>query len=136
MNFAIGNTQAIGLKRLKVGYAVAAAALALAVTAAVGIAFTLDGGSGPSSLQSIARPAPQAAVNPPLTYVYVVSSQEQTIALERAFNEADGEKDILYEVLVVDTPEGEASLQLALKELMDAGLSGFSPGLVIVDSRY
>jgi hypothetical protein len=48
MSFAIGRTQAIGWKRFKVGYVAAAAALALAVTAAVGIAFT-DGGSGPSS---------------------------------------------------------------------------------------
>jgi hypothetical protein len=40
-----------------------------------------------------------------------------------------------YEVLVVDTPEAEASYQLSLRELADAGLSGNSPGLVIVDSR-
>jgi hypothetical protein len=135
MSFAIGRTQAIGWKRFKVGYVAAAAALALAVTAAVGIAFT-NGGSGPSSPSSIAPPAPQASVNPPPTYIYVVSSHEQAIAVERAFNEADGERNFLYEVLVVDTPEGEARLRLALKELTDAGLSGYSPGLVIVDRRY
>jgi hypothetical protein len=135
MNFAIARTHAISRKHLRLGYVAAAAALALAITAAVGIAFARDSGSGPSSPSSIAPPAPQAGANPPPTYIYVVSSQEKAIAVERAFNEADGEKNFLYEVLVVDTPEGDARLQLALKELTDAGLPGYSPGLVIVDNR-
>jgi hypothetical protein len=135
MNFAIARTQAIGRKRLRLGYVVAAAALTLAVTAAAGIAFTLDGGSGPSSQSRNAQPALNGRVQPSQTYIYVVGSQEEAVNLESAFNEADGETNFRYEVLVVDTPEAEASFQLAYRELTDAGLSGNSPGLVIVDSR-
>jgi hypothetical protein len=135
MNFAIGRTQAIGSKRLKVGYVAAAAALALAITAAVGIAFTWDGGSGSSGAASISQPAAQAGAKQSQTYVYVVGSQDEAVELERAFNEADGGTNFLYEVLVVDTPEAEAIFQLSQKELTDAGLSGNSPGLVIVDRR-
>jgi hypothetical protein len=137
MNFAIGKTQATGWKRLKVGYVVAAAALALAVTAAVGIAFARDGGSGPSAAPSIVQPAPQARLQPPLTYIYVVSSQEEAIPLETMLDEARtlAITNDLYEVLVVDTPEAEASLQLAQKELADAGLPGTPSGVTLVDTR-
>jgi hypothetical protein len=135
MNFAIARTHAIDRKRLRLGYVVAAAALALAITAAVGIAFTWDSGSGPSSPASISQPAPLAGFKASQTYVYVVGSQEEAIKLERAFSEADGGTKFLYEVLVVDTPEAEANFQLSQRELTDAGLSGNSPGLVIVDTR-
>jgi hypothetical protein len=137
MNFAIGNTQAIGWKRFKVGYVAAAAALALAVTAAVGIAFTLDGGSGPSGSSSTVQPAPRPRVQPAQTYIYVVGSQEEAIALESAFNEALalGTTSDLYDVLVVDTPEAEASLQLAQKELADARLPGTPSGVTLIDTR-
>jgi hypothetical protein len=134
MNFAIGRTQAIGWKRVGVGYVVAAAALALGIAAA-GIAFTWGGGSGSASPPSISQAAPLAGFKASQTYVYVVGSQEEAIVLERAFNEADGGTNFLYEVLVVDTLEAEASFQLAQRELWDAGLSGNSPGLVIIDAR-
>jgi hypothetical protein len=135
VNFAIGRTDALGRKRLRVEYVVAAAALALAITAAIGIALAREGGSGPSTSTSVSQPAPLAGSKASQTYVYVVGSQEDAVNLERAFNEADGGTNFLYEVLVVDTPEAEASFQLAQRELSDAGLSGNSPGLVIVDTR-
>jgi hypothetical protein len=137
MNFAIARTQAIGWKRLKVGYVVAAAALALALTAAVGIAFTRDGGSGPANPASISQPAPLAGFKASQTYVYVVGSQEEAVELEGALDEARtmALTNDFYEVLVVDTLEAEASYQLSLRELADAGLSGNSPGLVTVDTR-
>jgi hypothetical protein len=135
MNFAIGNTQAISWRRFKVGYLVVVAALALAVAAAVGIAFTLDGRSGPSGQSNIARRLPQARVQPSQTYIYVVGSQEEAVTLERAFQEADGGTNFLYKVLVVDTPEAEASFQLSQKELVDAGLPGIPSGVTFVDTR-
>jgi hypothetical protein len=135
LNFAIGNTQALGWKRLKLGYVVAAAALALAVTAAAGIALTRDGSSGQSGPSNITQPEVSGRVQQSQTYIYVVGSQEEAVNLERAFNEADGGTNFLFEVLVVDTPEAETSFQLAQRELSDAGLSGNSPGLVIVDTR-
>jgi hypothetical protein len=135
MNFAIGRTQAIGWKRLGVRHVVAAAALALGISAAAAIAFTWDGGSESSGPASISQAAPLAGFKASQTYVYVVGSQEEAVNLERAFNEADGDTNFLYEVLVVDTPEAEANFQLAQRELSDAGLSSNSPGLVIVDTR-
>jgi hypothetical protein len=137
MNFAIGNTQAISWKRFRVGYVAAATALALAVTAAVGIAFTWDGDSGRSAAPSTVQSSPQARVEAPHTYIYVVSSQKEAIALETAFNEALalGTTSNFYDVLVVDTPEAEARLQLAQKELAEAGLPGTPSGVTFVDTR-
>jgi hypothetical protein len=134
MNFAIGNTQAIGWKRFRVGYVAAATALALAVTAAVGIAFTREDGSGRSAAPSTVRSSPQARVEAPHTYIYVVGSQEEAIAREMGI---DGSltPNVLYEVLVVDTPEAEASFQLSQKELADAGLSGTPSAVTFIDTR-
>jgi hypothetical protein len=133
MNFAIGRTQAIGWKRLKVGYVVAAAALALAITAAVGIAFTRDGGSG-SSGASIAQSATQGRVQPSQAYIYVVGSQEEAIRLEMGIDESLT-PNVSHEVLVVDTPEAEASFQLMQKELNDLQLSGALQGVTLIDTR-
>jgi hypothetical protein len=135
MNFEIARPQAIGWKRLKVGYVVAAAALALALTAAVGIAFTRDGGSGSSGSASIAQSATQERVQPSQAYIYVVGSQQEAIALEGAFNEVDVGTDVLYEVLVIDTPEAEASFLLTQKELNDLQLSGALQGVTLIDTR-
>jgi hypothetical protein len=137
MNFAIASTHAIGRKRLTLRYVAAAAALALAITAAVGIAFTWGGGSGSSGPTSISRPAPQSGFRASQTYVYVLGSQEEAVELESALNEAGtlAITNDLYEVLVVDTPEADASLQLAQKELADAGLPGIPSGVTFVDTR-
>jgi hypothetical protein len=135
MNFAIARTHAIGRKRLKVGYVVAAAALALALTAGVTIAFTRDGDSGPSGSASIAQSTAQERVEPSQAYIYVVGSQQEAIALEGAFNEVDVGTDVLYEVLVIDTPEAEASFLLTQKELNDLQLSGALQGVTLIDTR-
>jgi hypothetical protein len=134
MNFAIGRTQAIGWKRLRVGYVAAAAALALAVTAAVGIAFTWEGGSGSSGSARISQDAPQAGFRASQTYVYVVGSQEKAVELEMGIDRSVT-PDVLYEVLVVDTPEAEASFQLSQKELNELELSGALQGVTLIDTR-
>jgi hypothetical protein len=125
------------LRRIKGGHVALAAAVVLAVTAAAGIAFTLDGGSGPSTSSTTVQPVPRARVQPTQVYIYVVGSQEEAIALETAFNEALalGNTSDLYEVMVVDTPEAEAGFQLAQKELTEAGLPGTPSGVTFVDSR-
>jgi hypothetical protein len=137
MSFISSTTFPTTWRRIKGGYVGLAAGAVLAVTAAVGIAFTLDGGSGPSSSSSTVQPAPRVRVQPAQTYIYVVGSQEEAIALEMAFNEALalGTTSDLYKVMVVDTPEAEARLQLAQKELTDAGLSGNSVGVTLVETR-
>jgi hypothetical protein len=134
MNFAIGNTQAMGWKRFKVGYVTVAAALTLAVTAAAGLAFTRDTGSGPSSPARIAQSVPQWRVQPSQAYIYVVGSQEEAIALEMGIDRSLT-PDVLYEVLVVDTPEAEASFQLSQKELIELELSGALQGITLIDTR-
>jgi hypothetical protein len=137
MSFTTGATFPSGWRRIKGGYVALAAAAALAVTAAVGMAFTLDGGSGPSSSSSTVQPAPRARVQPAQTFIYVVGSQEEAIALEMAFNEALalGTTSDFYDVLVVDTPVGEASFQLSQRELADTGLPGTPSGVTLVDTR-
>jgi hypothetical protein len=137
MSFISSTTFPTTWRRIKGGHVALAAAAVLAVTAAVGIAFTLDGGSGPSSSSSTVQPAPRAREQPSLTYLYVVGSQEEAVELESALNEARtlAITNDLYEVLVVDTPEADASLQLAQKELADAGLPGIASGVTFVDTR-
>ena len=137
MNIANGNTQAFDWKRFRVGYVAAAAALAVAVTAAVGITFTLNGASGPSGAPSIAQPAPQPGFQPPLTYFHVVSSQEEAVALETVLDEARtlAITNDLYEVLLVDSPEAEAGLLMTQKVLMEADLPGTFQGVMFIDRR-
>jgi hypothetical protein len=137
MSFISSTTIPTTWRRVKGGYVALAAAAVLAVTAAAGIAFTLDGGSGPSSSPSTVQLAPRARVQSAQTYIYVVGSQEEAIALEMAFNEALalGTTSDFYEVMVVDTPEAEVRLQLAQKELADAGLPGTPSGVTFVDTR-
>jgi hypothetical protein len=135
MSFISSTTFPTAWRRIKGGYVALAAAAALAVTAAVGFAFTLDGASGPSTSSSTVQPASRLRVQPAQTYIYVVDSQEEAIALEMAFNEALalGTTSDFYDVLVVDTPAAEANLQLAQKELADTGLPG--TGVTFVDTR-
>jgi hypothetical protein len=137
MSFISSTTFPTTWRRIKGGYVALATAAALAVAAAAGIAFTLDGGSGPSSSSSTVQPASRMRVQPAQTYIYVVGSQKEAIALEMAFNEALalGTTSDLYDVLVVDTAEAEARLQLAQKELAEVGLPGTPSGVTFVDTR-
>ncbi len=127
MNLGISNTQVSTWKRIKTQHIVAAAGVALAVSALVGGLAIRDSGSSSSSFRaagqaSVSQPAPQ-----PQTFVYVVGSQAEAGELQNAFSGAELESgvDIYRIVIVVDSAEVEAGLQIMQGELVQAGGSNF-----------
>ena len=132
MNLGI-STQGNTWKRIKKQNIVAAAGIALAVSAlATGVVLrdtTPSGGPIATSPASISRQAPV-----PQTFIYLVGSQEQAAELTAGFANAAVETgaDALRQAMVIDSPEAEASLQTMLGELSEAGTAG---SVNIVDVR-
>jgi len=133
MNLGI-STQGNTWKRIKNQHIIAAAGVALAVSAVIGGVAIRDSGSSSSAPRSaapasVSQPAPQ-----PQTFVYVVGSQAEAIELQNAFTGAALESgvDTYRHVMVVDSAETEEGLQIMQGELLQAGTAD---SVTIVDLR-
>ena len=123
MNLEISNAQAGTWKRIKAQHIIAAAGVALAVSAVIGGVTIRNDNSAPSapsvaSPASISRPAPL-----PETFVYVVGSQAEAAELSSGIANASQEAvdSASRHVFVADSPEAEASLLTMQGELDQAG---------------
>jgi hypothetical protein len=128
MNLGITNGYNNTWKRLKTQHIAVAAAGALAVSALIGGVAIQEQGSGPSTTsQQAARtvPAFDVAGSPAQVLVYVVGSEAEASKLRASFVTADYETEanVLRDVIVVDSPEGEAGLQIMQGELQTAGIT-------------
>jgi hypothetical protein len=112
-------------KRLKTQHIAVAAAGALAFSALIGGVAIQEQSSAPSTpSQQTARsvPAFDIAGSPAQALIYVVGSEAEASALRASFVNADYETEanILRDVIVVDSPEGEAGLQIMQGDLAAA----------------
>jgi hypothetical protein len=115
-------------KRLKTQHIAVAAAGALAFSALIGGVAIQEQTSAPSApSQQAARPAPSfdVAGSPAQVLVYVVGSEAEASALRDSFVGAayETEDNVLRDVIVVNSPEGEAGLQIMQGELQTAGVT-------------
>jgi hypothetical protein len=115
-------------KRLNTQHIAVAAAGALAFSALIGGVAIQEQGSAPSTpSQQAARPVPafDVAGIPSQVLVYVVGSEAEASQLRASFVNADYETEanVLREVIVVHSPEGEAELQIMQGELQTAGVT-------------
>jgi len=129
MNLGISNGYNSTWKRLKTQHIAVAAAGALAVSALIGGVAIQEQSAAPSTpSQQTARPVPafDVAGSVSQALIYVVGSEAEASALRASFVNADYETEanVLRDVIVVNSPEGEAGLQAVQGELLSAGLAG------------
>ena len=127
MNLGINNGYNSTWKRLKTQHIAVAAAGALAVSALIGGVAIQEQSSAPSTpSQQAARPVPafDVAGSPSQALIYVVGSEAEASQLRASFISADYETEanVLRDVIVVNSPEGEAGLQIMQGELQTAGV--------------
>jgi hypothetical protein len=123
MNLGISNTQSINWKRIKAQHVIAAAGVALAVSAVIGGVSLRQSNSSPATPRS-ASPASIARQAPlPETFVYIVGSQAEAAELTSGIANASEEAvdSASRQVFVADSPEADANLVTMLGELMAAG---------------
>ena len=128
MNLGTSNGYNNTWKRIKTQHIAVAAAGALAVSALIGGVAIQEQSAAPStSSQQTARPVPafDVAGSPSQVLVYVVGSEAEASALRASFVNAayESEENVLRDVIVVDSPEGEAGLQTMQGEILTAGLA-------------
>ena len=132
----INNRQNNTWKRIKTQHVALAGAAALAVSVLIGGIAVQEQSSAPSTpSQQAARPVPafDVAGTESQVLVYVVGSESEASALQSAFVSAayETEENVLRDVIVVNSPEGEAGLQIMQGEL----LSATGTGTTILDLR-
>ena len=134
MNLGISNTQSTNWKRIKTQHVIAAAGVALAVSALIGGISLRESNPAPSSPRaaapaSIARQAPL-----PETFVYIVGSQAEAAELTSGIANASEEAvdSASRQVFVADSPEAEANLLTMQGEIV---LAGTADAVRIVDLR-
>ena len=123
-------------KRIKTQHIAVAAAAALAASALIGgVAIQEQSAAQHEPSQQTARtvPAFDVAGSPSQALIYVVGSEAEASALRASFVSADyeTEENVLRDVIVVDSPEGEAGLQIMQAEVQTAGVTHTT----IVDQR-
>jgi len=128
MNLGISNGYNSTWKRLKTQHIAVAAAGALAVSALIGGVAIQEQSAAPSTpSQQTARsvPAFDVAGIPSQVLVYVVGSEAEASALRASFVSAayESEENVLRDVMVVDSPQGEAGLQIMQGEIHTAGVT-------------
>ena len=128
MNLGISNGYNSTWKRLKTQHIALAAVAALAASALIGGVAIQDQSSAPGTQsQQTARPVPafDVAGSPSQVLVYVVGSEAEASALRASFVSAayESEENVLRDVIVVDSPEGEAGLQIMQGEVLTAGIT-------------
>jgi hypothetical protein len=134
MNLGISNAQVGTWKRIKTQHIIAAAGVALAVSAVIGGVSLRQSNSSPatprsSSPASISRTAPL-----PQSFVYVVGSQAEAAELSSGIANASEEAvdSASRQVFVADSPEAEASLLTMQGEL---ALAGTAQSVRFIDLR-
>ena len=132
--------------------AAAASALALTIGLVASHAFDASEMSPPAMMSDgpAVAPAPvsvdvptfDAPVEPGRTIIYIVASQEEAFTLQQGFQEGEfiyGETaysdGITRQVLVVDSAEDKAALNLLDQELYQASLSAPDTSVTLVDLR-
>jgi hypothetical protein len=116
MNIGISNTQ-VAWNRTRYGFLIAAAGVLLAASAAIAVV-SLTGGDGKAeSLRAVPQSIPQS-FTPAQTFIYIVGSETEAQAMQAAFLEVADSSEVNRHVIVVDSPESEASFALWQQELM------------------
>jgi hypothetical protein len=137
MNLEISNSRNSTWKRLKVQYIAVAAAGALAVSTLIG-GVAIREQTAPSSTPSQPQVSPRLSLDdvrntPAQAFIYVVDSAARAEELEfaiagAAIEDVSGDH---REVLLVDSPQDEAELQIRQGEL----LSVSGTGTTLIDLR-
>ncbi|HLF79193.1 MAG TPA: hypothetical protein VJB57_17065 [Dehalococcoidia bacterium] len=135
MNLTIGNSKVNTRSNSKTRFVVAAAGLALGVSAAAALTPWSSGSTGkPAAVSPAAVPAQAEAAASRQVVYYLVGSQPEAVALQSAISSEravyGNEVALEFKTVVVNTPEDEFLAAEMARELMQ-----FAPQIQVVDTR-